>query len=248
METTANKFQVKTESFEGPFDLLLTLIEKKKMHVGDVALSQVADDYITYVNECDDFPVDETAHFILVAATLLLIKSKNLLPVLELTEEEESDIVDLEKRLRLYKKIRRIALLLTPKWAKSILLARQYVPEPEPVFAPGDDLNTEVLHTAMQSMLKQAKTHAKPVPKAKVQKVISLEEMMDRLATRIQKSLSMSFKDFSGMGKADKVDVVISFLAMLELVKQGAINVVQTGAFQDIELSATNVVSAPKYD
>lgn len=248
MSTTTNSFQVKTETFEGPFDLLVSLIEKKKMHVGDVALSQVADDYIAYVNERDDFPVDETAQFILIAATLLLIKSKNLLPVLELTEEEESDIVDLEKRLRLYKKIRRIALLLTPQWAKNILMARQYVPEPDPVFAPGDDITIDALHTSMKSMLHQAKTHAKPIPKAKVQKVISLEEMMDRLATRIQKSLSMSFKEFSGMGKVEKVDVVISFLAMLELVKQGAINVVQTGAFQDIELSATNVVSAPKYD
>lgn len=248
MSIATNSFKVKTETFEGPFDLLVTLIEKKKMHVSDVALSQVADDFITYVNERDDFPVDETAHFILVAATLLLIKSKNLLPVLDLTEEEESDIQDLEKRLRLYKKIRRISLLLTPKWTKNILLARQYVPEPDPVFAPGEDVSQENLHESLKHMLAQAKTHAKPVPKAKVQKVISLEEMMDRLATRIQKSLSMSFKEFSGMGKAEKVDVVISFLAMLELVKQGAVSVVQTGAFQDIELSATNVPGAPTYD
>jgi len=247
MTTQATSFQIKTEKFEGPFDLLVSLIEKRKLHVSDVSLAQVADDYIKYVNEQKDFPVEETANFILVAATLLLIKSKNLLPVLDLSTEEESDVVELENRLRLYKKFRRIALLLLPHWGKHTMYERSFVPEQEPIFVPDDTVTPEVLQTSLSEFLEKARKQFKPLPKAKVQEVISLEEMMESLSARIQKSLSMSFTEFSGMGKADKVSVVVSFLAMLELVKQGALHVVQQGSFQEIELSTTGV-RAPKYD
>lgn len=242
-----NSFQVKTESFEGPFDLLVSLIEKRKMHVSDVSLAQVADDYIKYVNEQENFPVEETANFILVAATLLLIKSKNLLPVLDLTGEEESDVEELENRLKLYKKFRRIALLLWPHWGKNTLYERSFVPEQKPMFVPDPAVTTEVLETSLSDFLERARKQFKPMPKAKVREVVSIDEMMQSLSSRIQKSLSMSFAEFSGMGKAEKVNVVVSFLAMLELVKQGALNVAQQGNFQDIELSATDL-AAPKYD
>jgi segregation and condensation protein A len=84
------------------------------------------------------------------------------------------------------------------------------------------------------------------VPKAVVQKVISLEEMMDSLADRITKSMKMSFRDFAGVGKVEKVNVIVSFLAMLELVKQGIIQVRQDKDFHDIEIE-TNEVGVPSY-
>lgn len=245
--TNETTFRVKTEAFEGPFDLLLTLIEKRKVHVGDVSLAQVADDYIGYVNAQENFPVEETANFILIAATLLLIKSKALLPVLELTEEEESDVADLERRLTLYKKFRRIALLLQPRFGKHILFARDFVPEPDPLFVPDASITPDALATALTQTLTTMRTVHTPIPKARVRKIVSLEEMMSTLRDRIQTSLSLSFADFSGLGKREKIEVVVSFLAMLELVKQGALEVAQQGMFQDITLSATQV-GAPRYD
>jgi segregation and condensation protein A len=74
------------------------------------------------------------------------------------------------------------------------------------------------------------------VPKAVVQKVVSLEEMITRLSERISRAVKMSFKDFSGAGRENKVTVIVSFLAMLELVKQGIIQVKQENYFQDIEI------------
>ncbi|MBL1434446.1 segregation/condensation protein A [Candidatus Wolfebacteria bacterium] len=244
---TANNFQIKTESFEGPFDLLVSLIEKRKLHVSDVSLAQVADDYIQYVHKQTHFPVEETAQFILIAATLLLIKSKNLLPVLDLSTEEEGDVVELENRLRLYKKYRRIALLLWPHWGKNKLYERSFVPAKEPMFVPDDNITSEVLEGSLHIFLKKARKQFIALPKAKVKEVISIEDMMESLSKRIQSSLSMSFKDFSRIGKAEKIEVVVSFLAMLELVKRGALSVVQQGTFQDIELSTTSV-SSPKYN
>src|SRR3989344_9116880 len=94
------QFHVKTEVFEGPLDLLLSLIEKHKLHINDVSLSKVTDDYISYVNAQVDFPMGQAADFILVASTLVLIKSKSLLPTLDLSKEEQGDIADLERRLK----------------------------------------------------------------------------------------------------------------------------------------------------
>ena len=74
------EYTVKTEAFEGPLELLLNLIEKRKLFISDISLAQVADDYIEYINKQEDFPMASTADFILVASTLVLIKSKSLLP------------------------------------------------------------------------------------------------------------------------------------------------------------------------
>jgi chromatin segregation and condensation protein Rec8/ScpA/Scc1 (kleisin family) len=82
--------------------------------------------------------------------------------------------------------------------------------------------------------------------KAIVQKVVSLEEMIQSLSKRVSNSLKMSFKDFSGFGKKEKVHVIVSFLAMLELVKQGAINVVQENHSSDITIE-TKEIGTPKY-
>ena len=104
METTTaeNSYKVKLSSFEGPFSLLLSLIEDRKLHINDISLSQVTEDYLSYVNTLESKDPREVSSFIFVAATLILIKSKSLLPNLTLTEEEEGDIKNLEERLRLY--------------------------------------------------------------------------------------------------------------------------------------------------
>ena len=86
------EFSIRTEVFEGPLDLLLTLIEKRKFLVNDISLAAVTDDFIKYMNMGEEVLLSERAHFVLTAATLLLIKSKSLLPTLELTEEEILDV------------------------------------------------------------------------------------------------------------------------------------------------------------
>ena len=99
-------FKVRVGEFEGPLELVLDLIEKRKMHISDVSLSQVADEFIEYIKSFEEFPIADSADFILVASTLLLIKSKSLLPNLQLTEEEQGSIEDLENRLASYKNIK----------------------------------------------------------------------------------------------------------------------------------------------
>src|SRR5437868_2863344 len=98
-------YSVKTAVFEGPLDLLLDLIEKRKLFVSDVSVSQVTDDFVSYIEGHEQFPLEESAEFIVVASTLMLIKSRSLLPSLPLTDDETASIEDLEARLKLYAKV-----------------------------------------------------------------------------------------------------------------------------------------------
>src|SRR5574344_205785 len=104
-ETKVN-FHIDTEHFQGPIDLLLSLIEKRKLFINDFSLSKVADDYISQVRSFESYPIDDVANFLLVASTWVLIKSKSILPDLNLTKEEEQDIDDLKRRLALYELFR----------------------------------------------------------------------------------------------------------------------------------------------
>jgi len=238
-------YKVKAGEFEGPLDLLLDLIEKRKLHISDVSLAHVADDYIAYVKNLGDFPIAESANFILIASTLLLIKSKSLLPALEITLEEQESVSDLEDRLKKYKRIKELSSHVQELFGKNILFFREPPKNINPVFSPDEDIKTAKLLEAVRSILQNLPKQEK-IPEVIVQKVISLEEMIGNLTSRIQHSLKMSFKDFSKAGKVDKVSVIVSFLAMLELVKQGVIQVTQEREFDDISME-TGSISVPRY-
>ena len=240
-----DEYLVKTHIFEGPLDTLLSLIEKRKLFINDISLAQVADDYIAYIKSLKDFPIADSAHFILIASTLVLIKSKSLLPQLTLTEEEESNIEDLEARLREYQKYKALAVHLKERFGIHTEYLRLPSKEKVIVFAPDKNTMVSRLSETIHSLILQI-PKKEFIPKAVVQKVISLEEMMENLSTRITTAMKMSFKDFSGHGKVEKVNVIVSFLAMLELVKQGIISVRQDKDFYDIEME-TQVTSVPRY-
>jgi segregation and condensation protein A len=240
-----NEYNVKIDVFEGPLGLLLTMIEKRKLFIGDIALVKVADDYIEYINTLDGLPVNDVANFILVASTLILIKSKSLLPTLSLTEEEEKSIDDLEKRLRIYKKMRDLSKGVNEMFGKNIIFAKTSTKNIDPVFSPDKNTNKSSIHDAISSVLMNL-PKKEIVREAIVSKIISLEEMIDNLADRMKSSIKESFNSFSKIGKSERVNVVVSFLAMLELVKQDIIKVSQDRDFDDIRMES-NEVSLPNY-
>jgi segregation and condensation protein A len=240
-----NSFKIKTEVFEGPLDLLLNLIEKRKLFINDIALSKVADDYITYLQNLEHFPIADSADFLVIASTLLLIKSRSLLPNLNLTEDEQQDIGDLEKRLKIYQRIKELSIHIKEKFGKEIIFSA----EPRkavPIFSPDKNMTSNNLLTAILSVIK-ALPKIENIPKAIVRKVISLEEMIGNLTSRIQSSIKLSFREFAMVGKEERVNVIISFLAMLELVKQGVVSVKQNNQFEDIEIETQNT-GLPHYN
>lgn len=239
------QFKIKVGEFEGPLDLLLDLIEKRKLHINDVSLSKVTDDYINYVKALQEFSIPGIAHFVLVASTLLLIKSRSLLPSLSLTDEEEADIKDLERRLKMYERIRDLSRHVKSAFGKKIIFARSDKLSIEPIFSPDQAITKQSVLAALKNVMESIPIK-ELVPQAIVKKVVSLEEMISRLVDRVEKNLKLSFKEFA-KGSKERVEVIVGFLAMLELVKQGAIDVAQENRFEDIHMEAREI-KVPKYE
>ncbi len=242
---TTNPFTVRAGGFTGPLDLLLDLIEKRKMHIGEVSLAAVADDFLNYLRALREFPVAEAANFVTVAATLLLIKSRSLLPTLELTDEESGSVEELERRLALYKRYRALAKIILGTFGRTVLFARSYHPEETPIFVPPEGISAASVLAAARDLVVNFPRPTK-LPERAVAPTISLEEMIDRLTARIMDGIRMSFREFTSKNGTSRVDTIVGFLALLELVKQGILHVEQEKNFEDIHMEHAQV-NLPHY-
>lgn len=236
-------FTIRTDAYEGPLELILELIEKRKLLVNELSLAQVTDDFITHVRSGESFPMEDATNFINVAATLLLIKSRSLLPDLELSDEEEEDVDSLKRRLELYEVARTAARDLGRLFGRRVMASRGER-EPEAVFAPSRDFTGENLEQALRALL-ASKEKEEKLPEVRVRPMVSIEEMMDTLRSRVERALSLSFKEFAGE-KSEKVEIIVSFLALLELVKLGAVEAAQFDPWGDIKITNASA-SVPRY-
>jgi segregation and condensation protein A len=238
-------FTIKTHAFEGPLDILLDLIEKKKLFINDISLAKVTDDFIAHIRKYETMPMGESAHFILIASTLLLIKSKSLLPELSLTEEEKGDIQDLEARLHIYKRIKQASSHIQNMFGARRIFAPANTRPVQPVFTPDPSFTSAKALSLLKDILHRL-PKKENLPKHIVDKVVSLEDMIGTLTTRITSHLRMSFKEFTKEHRGHRVNTIVSFLAMLELVKEGVLHVSQEKDFGDIVME-TKDVGVPHY-
>jgi len=241
---TKSAFSIKTDHFEGPLELLIELVEKRKLLINNISLAAVTDEYIARVSEMQERSLPNTAQFITLAATLLLIKSKSLLPVLELTDEEETSIHDLEDRLRLYQIYRDVAAILQLDFGTHVMYEPEYTPPREPLFVPDEFCTVSALAEAMERTISNL---PKPIVRqtATVKPVISLEDMMDTMRRRIERQLRISFFELRQQ-ESDHKNVIVGFLAILELFKQGNLIITQNDKFDDIEV-VLDKAATPRY-
>jgi segregation and condensation protein A len=235
-------FQVKTVNFEGPFGLLLNLVQDRKLFINEISLAQVTQDYLNYLNNLNKLNPSEISSFIVVAATLILIKSKSLLPNLNLTDEEEGDIKNLEDRLKLYELYNKLSQNIKEKFGFKMIFPPLERKNDFVFFLPEDQISKESMMFSISNVLGRVPSKTF-LPEVEVKKVISIEEMIDKLTQRIQNSLSMNFKEFTGIAKnkEEKVFVIVGFLAMLELIRNGILNVIQEKDFEDIIIEKNNI-------
>lgn len=244
MTATVSPYSIKTEHFEGPLELLIELVEKRKLLINNISLASVTDEYIARVSDMQEQSLPNTAQFITLAATLLLIKSKSLLPVLELTEEEETTIHDLEDRLKQYQIYRDIAQGLQVEFGTKVMYEPEYTPPREPLFLPDVFCEKNALTEAMERIITNLpKPQVKQV--ATVKQTISLEEMMDTLRNRIERQVKTSFFAMKSEETEHK-NVIIGFLAILELFKQGNLIITQMTRFDDISIEVDRAAT-PRY-
>jgi len=238
---------LKTENFEGPVGLLLDLVEKKKMPISGVSLAAISGQFLDYLKTFEKLPYADTASFIETASILMLIKSRSLLPQMEISEEERQSIEELEKRLDIYKFIRNVSGALNNIYGKNPMFIRESFANLDALFGvkPANLSLENVLEAARSviSFLPQEES----LPQVKVGRIIKLEEKISELAQRIQDNIRTCFSDFSGQNKCGiklsreelsemKTEIIVSFLALLELVKQGIALADQENAFGDINI------------
>lgn len=244
MSAGNQSYDIKTAVFEGPLELLIELVERRKLLINDISLAKVTDEYMSKVASLQNQSVAGTAQFVALAATLLLIKSKSLLPIIELTDEEEEAVGNLEERLKQYQIYRNAGEYLANVYGEVILHEKQFFADTRPLFTPDKYTSPTSLLEAMQQVLEDLPVESK-TPKAQVRNSITIEEVMDSLKKRIEESFELRFSELV-TAETEKVDVIVSFLAVLESVKQGTVLVAQERIYADIEIKKSRT-STPSY-
>jgi segregation and condensation protein A len=239
-----DRFQFATETFEGPLETLLNLIELRKMSISEISLSEVCDSYLAYIEKLPELPLGETAQFILVASTLLLIKSRTLLPTLELSDEERESVEELERRLARYAIIRTAAKTLRKEWGKSPLVLAKRAPAREAVFSPAETSISRIRDAAIRLI----KSIPKPeqLAEAAVAPILALEDVIKSLHARLTSAIRTRWSELT-RNTSDKHVLIVHFLAVLELVRNGSASVSQDKLFSDITIEIENLTGAPRY-
>jgi len=233
---------VSVEQFSGPFGLLLSLIESEKMDITEISLAKIADEYVTYIRGAQDINPEELADFLVVAAKLLFIKSKALLPYLYSGEEDE-EIDDLERQLKMYKEFIAASVKI-----KDIIATGQWLYLPPlnknrrvqfnlPVFSPPAKLNSSILHEKFKALLESlVKNQEVKLPETTLEPQVSIDERILTIKEMLLTKLKVNFSRLLAAAST-KTEVIVNFLAVLELAKQKELFFEQEELFSEIHIS-----------
>jgi len=225
-------YEFKTEKFSGPIEKLLEMIEGKKMEITDLNLAEVTADFLDYLSKKTLEP-RILADFIVIASRLILIKSKALLPSLELSGEEEEEIEKLKDRLRFYQEFKPTLSLLKNKWTdENTSVSRPLFAGRPTIFYPANNITAESLEHILREIFKtlqEFEDNSQPLESS----LIKLEEKI----SEIMEKLTGPELDFDNMSKEKgKAEVVVMFLAVLHLLAQHMIKAEQKSKFSGIIL------------
>jgi len=226
------------DRFEGPLDLLLQLILQEELDISKVSLSKVADQYVAHVKSAKGkIPPEELADFLVIAARLVFMKSRLIMP--SLADEELDDGPDIASQLRLYRMFMDAATKIDRQWNDghvSFGRERRPVRTLEASFSPPPGITVEGMRETMQRIIARL-TPIVRLPQAAVKRVVRIQDKIAELAKRLRSKSKFHFSHFV-KGAADKQERVVSFLALLELMKQRVVKAEQEDLFEDIEIAA----------
>ncbi len=236
---------VKLEVFEGPLDLLLHLIDKNKLNIYDIPIALVTDQYLAYIKQLEENNMEVMSEFIEMAATLINIKSKMLLPVQEEEEDEVDPREELMEKLIEYKKF---------KYIKDRLKVRQVDAEkaifkepsiPDEVLCYEEDIDPSLLlqdidfskiYNIFRSVMKKQFNKVDRIRSEFgeiVREEFTVNEKIDYIVALTEDYDTISFRDVLESGHS-RVELIVTFLAILELIKMGTIDIIQRELFDDI--------------
>jgi len=228
----------KIDKFEGPLGLLLQLIEKEEMDITEISLAKIADQYIEYIRNSEHLKPEEMADFLVVAAKLLLIKSRALLPFLK--GEAEAEIQEFEDQLRMYKEF----LAATEKieaiiGEKRFSFAREFdrraILASAHLFSPPKRLTAAVLGEVFNEIIKNIQP-LELLEEQSLEQAINIEDKILAIQQILLEKIKVSF-NYILAGAKNKTEIIVSFLALLELIKQRGVIVMQGDLFGEIEIN-----------
>jgi segregation and condensation protein A len=234
----SSAYRISTPVYEGPLDLLLQLIERAELDITLLALAQVTDQYLAHMREMQDRPTEEVSAFLVIAARLIQIKSEALLPRPQVREPGEEDPgAALARQLAAYKKYREIAELLGQREADNLKTHLRLAQPPR--LEAHLDLEgigmDDLVAAARQALIK---ADLRPGLKTVVsQPQVTIREKISQISSFLRNGGRSTFRKLLG-NKRTRLDVVVTFLALLELVKRHLIIARQENTFGDIEIIA----------
>ncbi|MDD3098451.1 MAG: segregation/condensation protein A [Candidatus Pacebacteria bacterium] len=233
-------YEISTQKFSGPLDLLLQLVEKNNFEITEISLAKVTQDYLSYIENQALVASEELADFLVIAATLLLIKSKTLLPVLTMEPEEEEEILDLEYRLQLYKKYKEKGKEIQQLWQKRyFLFTRAPWKDVAVQFSPPLNFSVSNLAESFKKILAGFE-EVKPLEEKKIARIVSLRERIQELIEKLTQGQNYNLKELvvKDANKDQKMDLIVTFLAVLYLAKENLIKIKQDKNFSSLWISS----------
>ena len=233
-----NKYAIKLDNFEGPLDLLCHLVDKNKMDIYKVNISQIADQYIEYINQMKELNLEVTSEFVLMASTLLYIKSKSLLPK-QVEDEGELTEEELINRIIEYKKYKEISRKLREQF---LIYSKRFYKLPDKVELPKrkleDEYSKELLEEAYKKLLKLNKEkiniNSINIEKIAITETITVTSKVKDIFRELMKKPRFIFNKLCATKRYTKLETVTAFTGLLELTRKNKVTTQQEKTFGDI--------------
>ena len=239
-----NKYAIKIENFEGPIDLLCTLIEKNKMNIYDINLNEITDQYVEYINAMERLNLEVTSEFLVMASTLLYLKSKKLLPNKN-EEEEEITEEELIRRIVEYKKYKDITQVLKDNLN---LYSNRFFKIQEEIVLPKQNLEEEYEHDKIPKIYlelinrnkEKINKNAKNIEKIAITESYTVTSKLKDMFRELIKNKKFIFNKKFSIKKHHKNEIVTAFTGLLELSRRNKVITEQEGLFKDIIVKKRN--------
>lgn len=238
------KYSIKIDNFEGPLDLLCYLIDKNKMNIYDVNLTEITDQYIEYINNMEKINLEVASEFIVMASTLLYLKSKNLLPKQE-SEEEEITEEELIRRIIEYKKFKEISKVLKENYS---IYGNRFYKEQEEIKLPKQKLEKEYKNELIPEIYKnliernkvKINQNAKNIEKIALVEKYTVADKIKEMYEIIKKQRKFIFNKIFTTNKKDKQEIVTAFSGLLDMSRRNQVITNQEETFGDILVEKRN--------
>ncbi len=234
----SNKYAIKIDNFEGPLDLLLALIDKNKMDIYDIKISEIADQYIEFINKAEEMNLEVTSEFLIMASTLLYIKSKGLLPK-QVEDEEELTEEQLIARIIEYKRYKEITKKLKENYMQ---FSNRLSKLQENIELPKQELEKEytkeIIPNLYNSIIDRTKgrlnKNAENIKKIAITDTYTVASKVKEMFKELLKKSKFVFNRMYTLSKCNKQEVVTAFSGLLELTRRDKVTATQEEIFGDI--------------